>query len=215
MVGVDLAGSGRAERVEAAGGTFEACDVTDEGAWERLAREIARTQATLNLLVLNAGIMTRSPQAPIDDDVFALAGSAGYRRMFAVNVDGVTLGIKHMRPLLEPGAAITVTASEAGLGGQTLDPYYSMSKHAVVGLVRSVAPLLLASHIRINALCPGGIDTAIVPHALRGVVPSDAFRAPALIAQSLLAMAARPTTGGTWQPTADGDVVEYQVPPHK
>ena len=88
-----------------------------------------------------------------------------------------------------------------------------MTKHAVVGFVRSMAPPLAAADIRINALCPGGIDTAIVPDPLRATVPAEAFRPPALIARSLLAVAAEPTTGGTWLPGDEGTAQLYTVPP--
>jgi NAD(P)-dependent dehydrogenase (short-subunit alcohol dehydrogenase family) len=213
VVGLDLPGDERASVVVDSGATFLACDVTSSDAWMATAEEIGARLGHVDLLALNAGVMTRSPRDPVDDDPLGLAGSAGYRRVFAVNVDGVVLGLAAVRPLLAPGASVVVTASQAGLTPLPFDPYYAMTKHAVVGFVRSMAPPLAAVDIRINALCPGGIDTAIVPDPLRATVPAEAFRPPALIARSLLAVAGQATTGGTWLPGDDGTAQLYTVPP--
>ncbi len=66
-----------------------------------------------------------------------------------------------------PGSAIVVTASLAGLVAMPLDPVYTLTKHAVVGFVRAVAPQLAECGITINALCPGFADTPIVDPELR------------------------------------------------
>lgn len=215
VVGLDLAGDERAAVVADAGATFVACDVTSQADWASAAEAVTARLRTVTLLALNAGIMTRRPQDPVDDDPLDLAGSHGYGQVFAVNVDGVVFGLAALRPVLASGASVAVTASEAGLRGLSFDPYYSMTKHAVVGLVRSMADPLAADQIRINALCPSGIDTAIVPQDLRSTVPAEAFRPPADIARSLLAMAAADSSGGTWVPGDDGAVRQYVVPPHR
>ena len=64
---------------------------------------------------------------------------------------------------------MTVTASIAGLVPLGTDPSYSMTKHALIGLVRSVGDAWAESSLRINAICPGAVDTAIVPDELRAV----------------------------------------------
>jgi NAD(P)-dependent dehydrogenase (short-subunit alcohol dehydrogenase family) len=216
VVGLDLAGDERAATVAAAGATFVACDVTDPAAWSAAADAAAATLGDVTLLTLNAGVMTRSPADPVSGDPLDLIGSPGYRRVFAVNVDGVAFGVQAMIGHLAPGASVAITASEAGISALPFDPYYAMSKHAVVGLVRSMAEPLAARNVRINALCPSGIDTAIVPHDLRAVIPAERFAPPRHIARSLLAMAAQPNTGGTWIPgAAPGDVWEYVVPSHR
>lgn len=216
VVGLDLPGGDRVAVVEATGATFVGCDVTNQDDWAAAAAAIGEQLGSATLLALNAGVMTRSPADPMDDDPLGLAGSAGYRRVFGVNVDGVVFGLASLRPLLGPGASVAVTASQAGIEGLAFDPYYAMTKHAVVGLVRSMAKTLAAEGIRINALCPAGIDTAIVPDSLRGSVPAAAFRPPSVIAQSLLAMATGETTGSTWIPgDAPGSVREYTVPSHR
>jgi NAD(P)-dependent dehydrogenase (short-subunit alcohol dehydrogenase family) len=213
VVGVDLPGDDRAGLVVDAGATFLACDVTSADEWTTVADGVGARLGRVDLLALNAGVMTRSPRDPVDDDPLDLVGSPGYRRVFAVNVDGVVLGLAALRPLLAPGASVVVTASQAGLSGLPFDPYYAMTKHAVVGFVRSMAPRLAGAEVRINALCPGGIDTAIVPDPLRATVPAEAFRPPELVARSLLDVAGQATTGGTWLPADDGTARLYTVPP--
>ena len=131
----------------------------------------------------------------------------------AVNIDGVVFGVQALCPLIEPGGAITVTASVAGLVPLPFDPFYAMTKSALVGFVRSMAKRLEDEQIRINAFCPHGIDTAIVADQLRQTMPTDRFHPPRDVALSLLAMAAEPTSGGTWvavQPA--GSIEQYIVP---
>ena len=60
------------------------------------------------------------------------------------------------------GGAIVATASLAGIIGFSPDPLYAATKHAVVGLVRSLASQLAAKRITINAVCPGVVDTPLV-----------------------------------------------------
>ena len=157
--------------------------------------------------------MTRSPRDPVDDDPLGLAGSAGYRRVFAVNVDGVVLGLAALRPLLAPGASVVVTASQAGLTPLPFDPYYAMTKHAVVGFVRSMAPPLAAVDIRINALCPGGIDTAIVPtRSGRLCPPRPSGRRPSSPAHSSPSLLSR-RQGERGCQADEGTAQLYTVPP--
>jgi NAD(P)-dependent dehydrogenase (short-subunit alcohol dehydrogenase family) len=119
-------------------------DVTDPDAWDRVG--------AVDLACLNAGILTAEP------DIRRLTAD-DYRRAVAVNVDGVVLGVSRLARVLERGT-IVVTASLAGLVGMPLDPVYSLTKHALVGFVRSIAPVL--DPIRINAICPGIADTPML-----------------------------------------------------
>jgi len=119
-------------------------DVADPDAWERVG--------AVDLACLNAGILTAEP------DIRRLTAD-DYRRAVAANVDGVVLGVSRLARVLERGT-IVVTASLAGLVGMPLDPVYSLTKHALVGFVRSIAPVL--EPIRINAICPGIADTPML-----------------------------------------------------
>lgn len=119
-------------------------DVTDPAAWE--------TIEAVDVACLNAGVLTgeTDPRRLTDDQ---------YRHAVAVNVDGVVFGVRRLGQVMDRGA-IVVTASLAGLTGMPSDVVYSLTKHAVVGFVRSVAPLL--EPVRINAVCPGIADTPMI-----------------------------------------------------
>ena len=64
----------------------------------------------------------------------------GYRRMLGVNVDGVVLGVRRLEQTMGAGGSIVATASLAGLVPMPHDPIYTLTKHAVVGYVRAIAP---------------------------------------------------------------------------
>jgi NAD(P)-dependent dehydrogenase (short-subunit alcohol dehydrogenase family) len=139
------------------GGVFAACDVS------RLEDSLGAVATTLehfgrlDIAFLNAGVATG---AKIDDD-FDLAL---YRRAMAVNLDGVVFGAHAaFAPMKAAGrGSVVATASLAGLTGTGFDPVYSANKHGVVGLVRSIGEDWAQYGIRVNALCPGFADTAIV-----------------------------------------------------
>ena len=119
-------------------------DVTDPAAWANVG--------AVDLACLNAGVLTG------ESDVRALTDEQ-YRRAVSVNVDGVVFGVRRLAQVME-GGSIVVTASLAGLVGMPSDAIYSLTKHAVVGFVRSIAPHL--EPIRINAVCPGIADTPMI-----------------------------------------------------
>jgi NAD(P)-dependent dehydrogenase (short-subunit alcohol dehydrogenase family) len=66
---------------------------------------------------------------------------------------------------MEPGSVIVATASLAGLVPSPADPIYTLTKHAVIGFVRSVAPQLEERGIRINAVAPGFVETPLIDSA--------------------------------------------------
>jgi NAD(P)-dependent dehydrogenase (short-subunit alcohol dehydrogenase family) len=155
-----------AETASALGAEFIACDVTDPDAWANAVERGLGISGTPDFVHLNAGVMSvpaGEPFLPLE----ALS-LAQYRRIVSVNLDGVVFGLRALLPLMKSrGGAITVTASMVGLIPLPIDPMYSATKHALVGLVRSVAETLRQEPLRLNAICPGGVDTAIVPEALR------------------------------------------------
>jgi len=177
------------------GASYQRCDVGDPDDWRRATERLSLLGAP-GRVHLNAGIQIAPPSAPLDDYRFEAMTLDRYRRMMSVNVDGVVFGLKALLPLLEPGAAIVVTASLAGITPYSIDPLYAMSKHAVVGLVRSLGPTLTERGIRINAICPGGIDTAIIPDAQR--TDRAVFMTPERIAQEVRYLMTVEETGKTW-----------------
>jgi NAD(P)-dependent dehydrogenase (short-subunit alcohol dehydrogenase family) len=132
---------------------------TDVSSFEQNAAAVATAvehYGGLDLAFLNAGVSTG---CGVGDD-FNLEL---YRRAMGANIDGVVFGIHAALPeLRKGGGAIVSTASLAGLTAVPMDPLYAANKHAVVGLTRSLGPGLAAEGVRINAICPGFADTAII-----------------------------------------------------
>ncbi|MHA6793070.1 SDR family oxidoreductase [Pseudonocardia bannensis] len=135
-------------------------DVTEPDAMA-MAVDIAEDSfGRLNIVLLNAGIT--SGQSGIEN-----LDLAAYRRIMGVNVDHVVYGLNAAVPALRRagGGNIIATASLAGLLPLPGDALYTLTKHAVVGYVRSAAPTLAPEGIRVNAICPGFADTPLLKHA--------------------------------------------------
>ena len=207
LAGLDLAGNDRRADVEAAGAAFVACDVTNLDAWNTAAAFVTARAGEVDFAFLNAGVMTRNPDLPIDDDPLALATTGGYRKVFGVNVDGVIFGVTALAPHLSAGGSVAVTASTAALGPLPFDPYYAATKHAVAGYEKSTGPVLAARGQRINALCPGGIDTNIVPDPLRAAMPATTFRPPRDVARALVAVSEYNGSGSLFTLTDDDALI--------
>ena len=124
-------------------------------------------------LYLNAGIQIAPPDAPMEEYAFDALTPERYRRMMGVNVDGVVYGLHTLLPMMQAHSAIVVTCSLAGVTPYSIDPLYSTSKHAVAGLVRSLGPVLAKRNIKINAICPGAVDTALIPQAQRAALEQE------------------------------------------
>ena len=150
---------------EALGIQFVRLDVSDPDAWEEVARSVVSEHGSLDITFLNAGILTprRGSRGTVvgDVDITALE-TADYRRISAVNIDGVVFGTRAaVRAAAGRPASIVATASIAGLYPFEPDPVYTMTKHAVIGFVRSLAPTLERQGIALNAVCPGIVLTEI------------------------------------------------------
>lgn len=162
---------------EAIGGVFVLCDVTDEGSVASAVETVESTLGVPKYVHLNAGIMTVPTNAPylaIED-----VSTEQYRRILGVNLDGVFFGVRALLPKMRArGGAITITASIAGLGVLPVDPLYATTKYGLIGFTRGVAGANDGGSVRINAVCPGVVDTAIVP---------DAFRSPDILSPDTLA----------------------------
>ena len=154
-------------------------NVADEAEWKAL---LVPAEGW-DFVALNAGVMSAPPEAsPEESDILALPADR-YRRIVDVNVDGVAFGMRSALPVLNAGGALVATASAAGLVGYGLDPAYSMTKHAVVGLVRAIAAQLemKKSSQRVCAICPGGVQTDIVPTYARAIPMME----PRIIAEEI------------------------------
>lgn len=188
----DDAGTRLAEEM---GAEYQHCDVSQPDDWRQVLNTLERLGMP-DRIALNAGIQIAPPDAPLADYQFEAMTLERYRRMMGVNVDGVVFGLQALLPVISNGASIVVTASLAGITPYSVDPLYTLSKHAVVGLVRSLGPTLEERGIRISAICPGGIDTAIIPQAQR--TDDAVLMSPGNIAQEIRALMEAPETGKTW-----------------
>ena len=172
-------------------------DVSDAAAWERVG--------AVDLACLNAGILTA------ERDIRSLS-PAGYRAAVSVNVDGVVLGVLRLAQVMN-GGTIVATASLAGLVGMPLDPVYSLTKHAVVGFVRSAAPQL--APIKLNAICPGIADTPMLDrHDQRARFAEAGFPLlrPEEVADAMWLAATSDGTGECWYVQPGREPAPFRFP---
>lgn len=152
-------GAETAAQIAAAGGeaTFIAHDVSNENAWIAVISHIRRTSGCLAVLVNNAGIGLTGPTTD--------TSLADWQRVFAVNVEGTFLGVKHALPLMrESGRGSIINVSSiAGIRPSANAGAYAASKGAVHMFTKAVALECagLGDGIRVNSVHPGIVETAI------------------------------------------------------
>ncbi|MDT0681055.1 glucose 1-dehydrogenase [Roseicyclus sp. F158] len=143
-------------------------NVTDEADVKRYVDETVKAFGRIDVFVNNAGI--NGDFKTIDEQSFE-----NYRNVLDVNVIGVAMGLKHVVAQMKAqgnGGAIVNTASNGGLLGAPGMSAYVASKHAVIGINKSVALETAGDGIRVNAVCPSGVDTqmmrSIETNAMKG-----------------------------------------------
>jgi NAD(P)-dependent dehydrogenase (short-subunit alcohol dehydrogenase family) len=131
-------------------------NIADKAHAEQLIESAVATFGKIDILVNNAGIV----------DGFEAVGEMSdeiWRRVMAVNVDGpVYTSRKAVQSMQTSGGVIVNIASVGGLFGGRAGTAYTVSKHALIGLTRSVAWHYAPSGIRCVAICPGGVETNIM-----------------------------------------------------
>jgi 3alpha(or 20beta)-hydroxysteroid dehydrogenase len=137
------------------GALYVHLDVGREEEWRAAVDTVVEAYGRVDGLVNNAGILRFNSlvDTPLDE----------FMRIVRVNQVGVFLGIKTAGPRIAAagGGTIVNTASYTGMTGMAYVGAYAASKHAIVGLTRVAALELAAQGVRVNAVCPGAIDTAM------------------------------------------------------
>ncbi|KAL6894316.1 hypothetical protein ACP4OV_008414 [Aristida adscensionis] len=168
QLAASLGGDGEGE-----GAMFVHCDVTVEDDVRRAVDAAAERFGALDVMVNNAGV-TGDKVTDIRDVDFAQV-----RRVFDINVHGVFLGMKHAARAMVPrrrGSIVSLASVASVIGG--MGPHgYTASKHAVVGLTKSVAAELGRHGVRVNCVSPYAVPTALsMPHLPQGERAGDALR---------------------------------------
>jgi NAD(P)-dependent dehydrogenase (short-subunit alcohol dehydrogenase family) len=186
-----------------------AADVTKSADVKAYVRTAIDKYGQIDCFFNNAGIEGKFAATAEHDE-------AAFDQVIGVNVKGVFLGLRHVLPeMIRQGrGAVVNTASVAGLVGTPGMPAYVASKHAVIGLTKVAAGEVARQGIRVNAVCPGPVDTRMI-HALeeqispgnaasveeryRAAIPSGRYTTADEIANMVLFLCsdlASNTTGG-------------------
>ena len=159
VVAVDIDGDTGKAAAEEVGGLFAQADVTSEddvrAVYDTVVREFGRVDIAFN----NAGI------SPPDDDSILTTGLDAWRRVQDVNLTSVYLCCKHVIPHMQRGGggSIINTASfVAVLGAATSQISYTASKGGVLAMSRELGVQFAREGIRVNALCPGPVNTPLL-----------------------------------------------------
>ena len=188
-----------AEEIRAGGSDAIAvqADVSDRQAVEAMVRRAEKELGAVTLLVNNAGVARQQQFQDIDEET--------WRRLFAVNVNGCfhcTQAV--LGPMLHAHAGCIVNISSIwGSHGASCEAAYSATKHAIIGLTRSLSAELSPSGIRVNCVAPGVIDTDMVQvlgketlEELAREIPLGRLGKPEEIARTVLHLAENPYITG-------------------
>lgn len=178
----------------------DVCDFADN---QRMVAATVEQRGRLDMVFLNAGVSLRSLDADLPFDPAAL-DLASYRQILSVNIDGPVFGIAAAMPaLINSGGSIIVTSSIAGITAWPADPVYTISKHGLVGYVRSLAPSLEQQGVTINAICPGLTAHPDNPRLPEGLAVLE----PETLARAMVGVATDGGTGRAASVVADRDPI--------
>lgn len=208
----DAAGRAIADEID---GDYAHLDVGDSLAWDNLIA----TQADFDIVVLNAGVST-SPNVIGETPAYPLEGvdNDTYERIMRTNLDGVVFGARAVIPgmVARRSGHILATASLAGIVAIGPDPIYGLTKHGVVGFVKSLGVVLEPHGVCISALCPGFIDTPLVSSVSQEIIKTMGMGILPVETAADLAMRAlaERINGSQWTVMAGQQITQYvQAPP--
>lgn len=131
-----------------------ASDAGDGAQVRALFERIARDHGGLDVLFLNAGIVSSAPIVAMEERVFD--------DIFRINVKGPWLALRSAIPLLRPGGSVVINTSMTNKIGMVGGSAYAASKAALRSLVRTAAAELVEQKVRVNAVSPGPTDSGII-----------------------------------------------------
>lgn len=194
-----------------------ALDISDSQAIIKAFQQISEEHGEMHILINAAGVNTPNRKAtqwldninhtmmdslkngqPFTPEFLEEIPDEDFDRVMQINVNGTFYAIRAATPLMKKagGGAIVNFASVAGLVALPMPAYYPASKAAIVGMTRSLAGELAPFDIRVNALAPAGINTALLTQsgeehvqALLSMQPLKRLAEPEEIAQTLLFLA--------------------------
>jgi NAD(P)-dependent dehydrogenase (short-subunit alcohol dehydrogenase family) len=146
------------------------CDVTKSEDVKAALDKVIATFGRLDFAFNNAGIEPKKPTPTADYD------EEEWNRIIDIDLRGVFLCMKHEIPLIlrQGGGAIVNTSSGAGVIGIKGSPAYTAAKHGVIGLTRAAALDYATKNLRINAVCPGYIETPMMERFTGGTAEGRA-----------------------------------------
>jgi NAD(P)-dependent dehydrogenase (short-subunit alcohol dehydrogenase family) len=170
VVCVDIDAAAGSAAAQAVDGLFVHADVASQDDVRRLYETVHERYGRIDIAVHNAGI------SPPDDDSILTTGIEAWRRVQEVNLTSVYLGCKHVIPYMlrqGRGSIINTASFVAVMGAATSQISYTASKGAVLAMSRELGVQFARSGIRVNALCPGPVNTPL----LRELFAADPERA--------------------------------------
>ena len=196
VVVVDVSDESGGAAAEEVGGLYVRCDVTDQDQVEAMVALANETYGSVDVAFNNAGI------SPPDDDSILDTGMDAWRRVQEVNLTSVYLCCKAVLPYMRAqgrGSIINTASFVAVMGAATSQISYTASKGGVLSMSRELGVQFAREGIRVNALCPGPVDTPLLrelfakdpERAARRLVhiPVGRFADPTEIANAVLFLA--------------------------
>jgi NAD(P)-dependent dehydrogenase (short-subunit alcohol dehydrogenase family) len=170
VVAVDIDEAAGKAAAEQTGGMFIAADVSSEDDVQRLYESVVARHGRVDIAFNNAGI------SPPEDDSILSTGLQAWRRVQEVNLTSVYLCCKYVIPYMQQqgrGSIINTASFVAVLGAATSQISYTASKGGVLSMTRELGVQFAREGIRVNALCPGPVNTPL----LRELFAKDPERA--------------------------------------